>query len=122
LPIGVLVLGLILSNFAGYNASNYYDKNVIYTRNETFQIVRHELTNLRAHNVSLIVDTHSLGLYSTLKTEFPDITVSASADPRAETQIFIPSTFYQKATAPSRVVANGNSQDNIVLKIYQKTR
>jgi hypothetical protein len=122
IPIGVLVLFLTMSNFAQYNTSNYYDKNVIYTRNETYQIVRNELTNLRAHNVSLVVDAPDMPLYETLRNEFANITVSTSVDPRAETQIFIPSTFYQKAQKPSQVVTNGNLNDNIVLKIYQKSK
>ncbi|MDR3125894.1 MAG: glycosyltransferase family 39 protein [Candidatus Nomurabacteria bacterium] len=122
LPIGVLVFGLILSNFSQYNASNYYDKNVIYTRNETYQIVREELTNLRAHSISLVVDGANIGLYNTLKAEFSNVVIGSSVDPRAETQIFIPSTFYQKTSSPARIVTNGNSKDYVVLKIYQKTR
>jgi hypothetical protein len=122
LPIGALVLGLIFSNFSQYNASNYYDKNVIYSRNETYQIVRNELIELRAHSISLVVDGSNIGLYNTLKGEFSNIVVGASVDPRSETQIFIPSTFYQKTAQPTRVVTNGNSKDNVVLKIYQKVK
>jgi hypothetical protein len=120
LPIGILVFGLVFSNFSQYNLSNYYDKNVIYARNETYQIIRDELTTMRAHSVSLVVDSANVDLYKTLKTEFTNLTVGSSVDPRAETQIFVPSTFYQKTTPPTKVVTNGNSKDNIVLKIYQK--
>jgi 4-amino-4-deoxy-L-arabinose transferase-like glycosyltransferase len=121
-PIGILVFGLIFSNFSQYNMSNYYDKNVISTRNETYQIVRHELTQMRAHSVSLVVNSADVGLYNTLKAEFANITVGSSIDSRAETQIFIPPTFYQKSTPPTRIITNGNSDDFVVLKIYQKTK
>jgi hypothetical protein len=120
LPLGILILGLVFSNFSQYNLSNYYDKNVIYTRNETYQIIRDELTTMRAHSISLVVDSANVELYKTLKNEFTNLTVGASIDPRAETQIFIPSTFYQKTTGATRVVTNGNAKDNVVLKIYQK--
>jgi hypothetical protein len=120
IPIGILVLGLVFSNFSQYNLSNYYDKNVIYTRNETYQIIRDELTTMRAHSVSLVVDSANMDLYKTLKTEFTNLTVGSSVDPRAETQIFVPATFYQKTSPPTKVVTNGNSKDNVVLKIYQK--
>ena len=121
IPIGVLIFGLISSNFSQYNTSNYHNTNVIYTRNETYQIVRNELTSLSAHSVSLVVSEADIPLYSTLKNEFPNVTIGPNSDRRSETQIFIPSTFHQNTQIPTRVVTNGNSKDYVVLKIYQKT-
>jgi hypothetical protein len=121
LPIGILVCGLIFSNFAHFNASGYYDPNVIYARDETYQTVRQELTNLRAHSISLVVEHSQLRLYSTLKNEFANLTVGSSADPRVDIQIFTPETFYQSTATPTRIVTNGNSKDYVILKIYQKT-
>lgn len=122
IPIGILTLGLIFANFSQYNASNFYDKNVIYTRNETYQTVRNELTNLRAHSVSLVVDKSETELYDTLKNEFDNVTIDSMVDNNTDVQIFIPSTFYQKSKKPSRIITNGNSQDYVMLKIYQKSK
>lgn len=121
IPIGVLTFSLILTNFAWYNTSNFYDKNVIYNRNETYQIVREELKQLRAHSVSLVVDSSNIDLYSTLSSEFGNLVVGSSVDKDSDVQIYTQDTFDKISKTPSQVITNGNSQDYVTLKIYQKS-
>jgi 4-amino-4-deoxy-L-arabinose transferase-like glycosyltransferase len=120
-PIFIFVCGLVLTNHAHFSDSLIYDKNVVYDRNEILLTAKSEINKLSAHQINLAADESEVSLYKLLEWEYPNLTVGTKFDIKADTNILIPSTFDLNKNIPDLVKTSGNSQDDVLLKVYQKS-
>jgi 4-amino-4-deoxy-L-arabinose transferase-like glycosyltransferase len=120
-PLTILIGGLVITNHDRYIDANLYDSNVVYGRSLDFELIKKAVNKHSGHTVDLVVGRDERDFYKLLEREYGNLKVTEAIGKRADTIILTRQTFsLRSGQAPTSVITNSNSKDNIAAKVYEK--